>query len=780
LKKISSPSERLRSFEKRNTLHTTTRVMAADRDHSVENRGKGNMALAEKSIRQHVKAHSVKAQHIEVLDEEDDPFEDVTRKHHNEDGAALFQSWRKSPKREHSSKSRTKHKKKNTALFQHSQQEYEERDRRRLQTIVHTVRSMEAPNYQTEATPNGLPSRGDSWDTQHLVSGEKLNAALDAVEQCRTVSKEDNEKPVHGKSMVDPKPIVKSVTNWGIDAIVSDLSSSSMGLEHAAVATKPMAAATPPKDSTPNQTMSVTQKIQQALADAKNQIYPERFDPPSENSCLRPINQSPALKEPTSISSPGDQGDKYLMQLDDTTDEFDKEARQRLKEARTSNRFLSRAPPESKKNNMQQTFLTSDRVAASIRARQSETPKHSNQDHVTPKHSNTHRAKTQQPETTPQSRPRARSKSPDAMFPAGKTSKQRSRSKTPEGLRLGSQAMGHRNRIGTPDRVRSLLDSAPPSPAFLNKKKSILPFQGVAEAPGQMVKSLKATLSFGRSRSVTPTRDLRPHDTPSASSSIFTRSHGSQSRALTPNRLLSSRRRSMPGLIMMDRSLEYTDRIAEEKLMQIHRQRAIQNSVDGEYGDSYQRPKVTPKRDFVGSVEGGRQSVGSGSYNTREGAYGAPARSPRDSTPSRWFGRRREEVPMRSATQDVVNSSLSSMKSLQGSRGMAAGGRFSTMRGGADTTSRHKPWGSSNGDGHSDGSKDSSLLSDRMMKHMMTFDSLMRAIEKDKKNTLGAEFAVVELGDEENAVQTHAILMNRDDVEGQLSSLNSKEKNYLR
>ena len=44
----------------------------------------------------------------------------------------------------------------------------------------------------------------------------------------------------------------------------------------------------------------------------------------------------------------------------------------------------------------------------------------------------------------------------------------------------------------------------------------------------------------------------------------------------------------------------------------------------------------------------------------------------------------------------------------------------------------------------------------------------MKAIENDKKNSLGAEFAVVELGDEESAVQTHAILMNRDDVEDRL------------
>ena len=105
LSKIASPSERLRSFEKRNTVSTTTRVNAADRVPSIEKRQQGNMTLAEKSIRQHVKAQNVKANQNMVKplhEQEENPFLDVTRKHHNEDSTALFQSWRKSPKREHS------------------------------------------------------------------------------------------------------------------------------------------------------------------------------------------------------------------------------------------------------------------------------------------------------------------------------------------------------------------------------------------------------------------------------------------------------------------------------------------------------------------------------------------------------------------------------------------------------------------------------------------------------------------------------------------------------
>jgi hypothetical protein len=51
------------------------------------------------------------------------------------------------------------------------------------------------------------------------------------------------------------------------------------------------------------------------------------------------------------------------------------------------------------------------------------------------------------------------------------------------------------------------------------------------------------------------------------------------------------------------------------------------------------------------------------------------------------------------------------------------------------------------------------------MKRMTTFDS---AIEKGETNIPRAEFGVVELGDEEGAIRTHAVLVNRDDVEFEL------------
>jgi hypothetical protein len=68
--------------------------------------------------------------------------------------------------------------------------------------------------------------------------------------------------------------------------------------------------------------------------------------------------------------------------------------------------------------------------------------------------------------------------------------------------------------------------------------------------------------------------------------------------------------------------------------------------------------------------------------------------------------------------------------------------------------------------------------SEKLKQDMMDFDSLMKAIGDDEKNTLGAEFAFVELGDEENTIHTHAILMNRDDIEDQLRAREPKQPQW--
>ncbi len=778
----TTPTERLRSFDKRTTVYTTTRSITPTRTRSIEDRKQESKRLADKSIRQQVEAQ-----------QEEEPFGDMTGQHQNQGNAALFQSWRKSPKRERRSKVNNKNKKKGLTLFEHGQQAYEERDRRRLEAIVHTVRSLEASNFDAEENSSSIPDaesdkekmkEDESWDVKHFVSGEILNAGLEAVEHFRDVSKDENDINPSNHSPSDGKPIGNTVTDWGIDAIVSDLSFSSNGMDQGN-ATTTIDNLGVPVEASPKPATSVTQKIQQALADAKNQIYPNRFDAAPEKSCLAAVNRSTGLKDPCSISTTGEGGDKALIQ-NYATDYFDKAARQRQREERKSpHSSLLPVMPQRLKNTLQpqprvsKDILSSDRNAVALQ-------------NETPKHSNTQKAKLNSFEPNPGSVQRARSKSPESMLALGSTnmkSKPRSRSRTPDGLRLGgAKGLGSNNRIRTPDRVRSLLDNSEPrTPIPLVKVRSNQPFGGSGQqASSHIMKALKSSLPIGRSRSVTPTRDVRPQETPSAASSIFNRSNGSQSRSLTPNRLWPSRQRSMPGMITMEKSIEFTDRAAEERLMEIQRQRSKQRNSPDMQQEYYQRPKITPgraggiERGFMGSdgrlfLEGGgtnrsRSPLGLPQMDRNDSMYGAASRSPRDPTSKRWFGRHREEVPIRSPIE-VFNPSLSS--STRASKGKAS--RFNSMLVGSNSGNRAKRWGST---GYSDTSRDTSMFSERMMKQMMTFDSLMKAIENDKKNSLGAEFAVVELGDEENAVQTHAILMNRDDVEGQLSVLGTKEGGY--
>jgi hypothetical protein len=112
------------------------------------------------------------------------------------------------------------------------------------------------------------------------------------------------------------------------------------------------------------------------------------------------------------------------------------------------------------------------------------------------------------------------------------------------------------------------------------------------------------------------------------------------------------------------------------------------------------------------------------------------------------------------AARDEVRSS---------SQGKGLAGRLSSILGSFDTPGRqdHQP---------QEKQRHPSKLSDKLKHDMMDFDTLMKAIGDDRKNTLGAEFAVVELGDEESAIQTHAILMNRHDIEHQL--LQARKPSY--
>lgn len=121
----------------------------------------------------------------------------------------------------------------------------------------------------------------------------------------------------------------------------------------------------------------------------------------------------------------------------------------------------------------------------------------------------------------------------------------------------------------------------------------------------------------------------------------------------------------------------------------------------------------------------------------------------------------REPQQQRRDGEDSRDHSRDKMRS--GSRGRGFVDRLSSFIGSFDSSGRQEQHAT----------KREAKVSERLKRDMIDFDSLMTAIGNDPKNSLGAEFAVVELGDEGSAVQTHAILMNRDDIEDQLRARGS-------
>lgn len=670
---------------------------------------------------------------------------DVTSRHHNHvvekqpnRGPALFQSARRAKaavatQQEWEPKSNKK-KKKEFTLFEHSRKEYDEKDKRRMETIVQTVRSLEV----SQASSSGMIKMGkakvkrddddeedteDTWDTDHYIATEKLNAALDPVEQFRDVYKEDYEKHNNSRGSASSKP-ARSVTDWGIEAIVSDLSLSSNSALDTTTSSIPVTNGIP--HNLPQPMNATTQKIQKALANAKNQIYPD------DSTSAHTSNAA------ASASTSGEEDDKYIMEQDEN-DAFDKAARKRL--------AAGKRAKASGKSAMRQDALD-----------------HNSKIHNgTPKHSNmTQKAKFQAfgaalPHNLPKVH-RARSSSPDAMkalAPPKRSSNHQS--KTPE--------------KSTRPTVSSVLSDEPPL-------------------------YLKSSLPLGKSRSATPTKDRRHlSTTQSKDSSVLA------PRSLTPIQLESSRRRPTPGQLLGE-CAHYIDD-AEEKLKAIKYQREMAQYAHAEE-EFYKRPKAKSKRGLMKSFSGSGDKLFSGqrrgikksfsgsgenlfslqrrgivkkpnSNNIKTsglgqaGGYSAGSRSsggndqnytgsPREPPSKRWFGRGRLEVPARAPKSEQITSSAGSSAKNKSVGSPVA----SVLR--------------SDGESRGGSNTDQRQMSDRMRRHMMTFDSLMQAIENDKKNKLGAEFAVVELGDEDNAVQTHAILMNREDVEDQLGLLGPKQR----
>jgi hypothetical protein len=771
--RAATPTERLRSFDKRKSIFSSNkRPITPTRARSLEAAAtsREKKRLNEQKMRKQQMEAQHQQQHEDEDEEEDEApmMMDITSRHHNhrqqqqqQEGPALFESARNAsstPERKRPSPNKQKKKKKQQQkngalrLFEHVRKEYDERDRRRRQAIVHTVRSMEASasNFHSSGENNSSimdtdtgsskytplvveeEEHEDSWDENHYAAVEKLNAGLDPIQQHRDAHQEEDfddeyNENVPGTALV-AKTTVKTVTDWGVEAIVSDLSCNSLGTDSAS--------AVPFNEELPHPTTTTaTQRLQQALAEAKKHIYPKSnaADNYSAEVAKYRVGAGSAVGE---------------WDGDEASDQFDETAHDLLYEGQKSPREGLR----------QGTRTSTCRQAK-------KTPTNASFHRETTTHANTtarsHSFEVSRPSSSSDipTIQRARSKSPDPFALLSLGPPRRSRSNTPERLRKHSATKAESRALALMARVK-------PEPSIDSGRNR--------NSGDSVLKSLTSGL---------PSKDRRSshqEETPSAASS--------QRRSVTPNRLWASRRRPTPGQIMLaSGSNDFID-AAEEKLKAIQKQRR-QEGNDFESVGSFDRLSVSGgavRRKSLGGIVknkgkkqinkspkglkngrggaskgfGGDASLASRSIE-HEGHYIASPRSSREPPSKRWFGRGREEVP---ADQDKFEALLSSVDS-NSTRGRGIAKRLSSILG---ATKANELKGHLN--------NENEMMSQRMMKHMMTFDSLMKAIENDKKNELGAEFAVVELGDEETAVQTHAILMNRVDVEDQLNALGATSR----
>ena len=138
---------------------------------------------------------------------------------------------------------------------------------------------------------------------------------------------------------------------------------------------------------------------------------------------------------------------------------------------------------------------------------------------------------------------------------------------------------------------------------------------------------------------------------------------------------------------------------------------------------------------------------------------------------SRWFRRKNERtgtvtsqpgVILYSARGESVTSSKRSGNSSKSGRSSFFG-RHRNASVPASVGSRQSK------DKSLESSKDDDIISYCVVEKITTFDSAVNDASKKARKTPDVEFAVVELGDDQNAVPTHAIVINRNELENQLT-----------
>jgi hypothetical protein len=146
-----------------------------------------------------------------------------------------------------------------------------------------------------------------------------------------------------------------------------------------------------------------------------------------------------------------------------------------------------------------------------------------------------------------------------------------------------------------------------------------------------------------------------------------------------------------------------------------------------------------------------------------------------------WWGRKKTGggIPTpRGGVYEVYNRDSTSSGRSGGTSTKSGKGsnRFGRRRNGGTVGIGAKP--DSRAEDSATSSKESDDISSfQVMQRMKTFDSIIKDLQQLENKAPKAEFAIVEIGEDENTFRTHSILVNKRDVEKQLTAWDPNQEN---
>eukprot|EP00934_Nitzschia_sp_Nitz4_P000133 Nitzschia sp. Nitz4//scaffold18_size181773//109608//112496//NITZ4_001926-RA/size181773-processed-gene-0.56-mRNA-1//-1//CDS//3329540044//133//frame0 len=804
-----TPTERLRSFDNgkkglsinRSITPQRSRSMATAMGPSTPTNGMSRMTHSPRP-KSRGKSRERESSRLLVVNKTEPlapPMEDVTSQHHNRPQrrnsfsrestifpSARTPSQRKSLDNVGTEKNRQDYNSSNhqqrvaqsrgsgLALFKHGRMEQMEKEQRRqtqypmaprddfdnddygrAATSRFSVESAERRNPQQSSrrSSNRTKERDDVNSTQRSTMTPGSVPVLNQFREAAKKGVDTIDEPI---DIPEKAPKVKSISTWGIAEIVSDLSCSSAGLSSFVRGTKPAET----KESEPP-VMSATQRLQQALVDAKNNMYPQGTEGKegsgsmeSNSRAKRDNGRYPNTNEAEATNTRPHGGEKHMPQMGMTSQE---------------SRAGSITPQPSLGWEPRRNTRSSSK-------------KQSGSD---------------------TSAPRARSNNRDPMWEVGISTTgievhrpgQHSVGSSRGGNKAGARNEVRRHGSPTPEKI---VRSGSETPRQRNGKMAGTAGMmsdmtaSTAETPGtpRMRRPSTPTMPGASGRSVTPTRAHPPVQVIDSTTEI--QQPRIRPRSMSPNRLWPSRQKPTPGQILGE-TRQYVDK-AEERLKAIQQKREAEEQLIAaraqqlatQQAHGVQLPKEQKsvvKKIFnsfggksdkkimranssgslgnaaaLGLIKGegaGNRGQGVGPAGTHGGTAfggGASPRSPRQSLSKRWFGRSREEVPSRPNFNIRNGSSTSFGGPVPHVAINPTGNEVPSML--SENPLMPDRNGSYQG---SAGSSSTSKMS--MIQQKTTFDSLMKAIESDRHQNR-PNYAVVELGDEVDAIEAGSVPTN--------------------